>query len=191
MIEDMEAQARAELAANRETRARVCVRSTHLGNEIELRARRLKNGHQVFGYSLCAVKLERVVLQQLLQTDSTCPHCRRTLAQWKAFQGVTTPTPKATRESFQFRHLVEEVAIELNGQIFVARPAVFQCLTPCPINLHGPEVISKSGWDVFANGKYLAGGLTTSAVTGLKEPTLPSIEAVRAWVNTQAIKGSN
>lgn len=191
MIEDMEDQACAELAANMETRARVYVRSTHMGNEIELRARRLKNGRQVFGYSFGAVKLERAVLQQLMQTDSTCPHCRRTLARWRAFQGVATPPPKAARESFQFRHLVDEVEFDLNGQFFVARPAVFQCLSPCPINFHEPEVISKSGCDVFTNGKYLAGGLTTSPATGLKEPTLPSIEAVTAWVNKQATRGSD
>lgn len=191
MIEEMEVEASMQLAAAGDVRARACVRSSHKGNPIEVRARRLKNGKQVFGYSFCAVRLERAVLLQLLSPDSTCPHCRRTQARWRAFLGQVEPTPQRPRESFQFRHLVEEVEIVRGGQICIARPAIFQCLSPCPIGAHPPEVISKGGWDLFANGKYVAGGLTTNASTGMREPMFSSIEAVRTWMDKQTNQGSD
>ena len=43
------------------------------------------------------------------------------------------------------------------------------------------------GWDVFANGRYLAGGLTINPDTELSEPMFSTIAAVRTWVNKQSI----
>lgn len=188
MIEEMEKEANMQLAATSDARARACVRSSHMGNAIEVHARRLKNGSQVFGYSFCVVKLERAVLLQLLRPESACPHCRRTQARWRAFQGLATPpSPQPPRESFQFRHLDEEVAIEIDGRTYLARPAVFQCLTPCPVNAHPPAVICRTGWDVFADGHCLADGLVMNAGTGMAEPRFPSIDAVRAWIGNTAM----
>jgi hypothetical protein len=188
MIEQMEKEARMQLAETSDTKARACIRSSHMGNEIEVRARRLKNGNQVFGYSLCAVKLERAVLLQLLCPEPACPHCLRTQARWRTFQGLATPaSPQLTRESFEFRHLVDEVAIQIDSRTYLARPAVFQCLTPCPVNAHPPAVIRRTGWDVFADGHCLAGGLVMNAGTGMAEPRFPSIDAVRAWIGNTAM----
>lgn len=187
MIEQMEEEASMQLAAACDARERACVRSSQKGNAIEVRARRLRNGKQIFGYSFCAVRLERAVLLQLLCPDSTCPHCRRTQARWRAFQGLVNPIPQPLRENFQFRHLVEEVAIEVGGRSYVARPAVFQCLTPCPVNAHPPAVIRRTGWDVFSAGRCVAGGQSINAQSGVSEPMFPSIETVRTWLNNKAI----
>lgn len=187
MIEQMEEQASLQLAASTGMRASACISSNHGGDMVEVRTRRLKSGKQVFGYSYCAVRLERSVLLQLLCPEAACPHCTRTQSQWRAFRGQVAPTAAKTRESFQFRHLVEEVAIEDAGRTCIARPAVFQCLSLCPVNAHPPTVIRKAGWDVFANGRYLAGGLTTNPDTGTSEPMFPTIAAVRNWINNQSI----
>ena len=183
----MEEQASRELAASTERRASACISSSHRGDIVEIRTRRLKSGKQVFGYSFCSVRLERAVLVQLLCPDATCPHCMRTQAQWRAFRGLVGPTAPKARESFQFRHLVEEVTIEEDERTYIARPAVFQCLSPCPVNAHPPMVIRKTGWDVFANGRYLAGGLTTNPDTGMSEPLFATVAAVRTWINKQSI----
>ncbi len=187
MIEQMEEQASQQLAASTDRRARACISSSHRGNVVEVRTRRLKSGKQVFGYSFCSVRLERSVLLQLLCPEAACPHCKRTQAQWRAFRGQVTPVPPQTRESFQFRHLVDEVTIEAGSRTCIARPAVFQCLSACPVNAHPPMVIRKTGWDVFANGRYLAGGLTTNPDTGMSEPLFATVAAVRTWIDKQSI----
>lgn len=187
MIEQMEEQASRELAASTERRASACISLSHRGDVVEIRTRRLKSGKQVFGYSFCSVRLERTVLLQLLCPEATCPHCKRTQAQWRAFRGLVAPTAPKARESFQFRHLIEEVTIEDAGRTCIARPAAFQCLSPCPVNAHPPTVIHRTGWDVFANGRYLAGGLTSNTDTGMSEPMFPTIAAVRTWINKQSI----
>jgi len=187
MIEQMEEQASLQLAASTGMRASACISSSLKGGVVEVRTRRLKGGKQVFGYSFCSVRLERSVLLQLLCPEAACPHCKRTQAQWRAFRGQVAPVPPQTRESFQFRHLVEEVTIEVAERTYFARPAAFQCLSPCPVNAHPPMVIRKTGWDVFANGRYLAGGLTTNADTGMSEPLFATVAAVRTWINKQSI----
>ncbi len=187
MIEKMEEQASLQLAASTDRRASACICSNLKGGVVEVRTRRLKSGKQVFGYSFCSVRLERAVLMQLLCPEAACPHCKRTQAQWRAFRGLVAPTTAPTRESFQFRHLVEEVTIEDGGRTLIARPAAFQCLSPCPANAHPPMVTRKTGWDVFANGRYLAGGLTTNADTGMPEPMFPTIAALRVWINNQSV----
>jgi hypothetical protein len=190
MIEQMEAQAILQLAASTERKASACISSSHRGDVVEVRTRRLKSGKQIFGYSFCSVRLERVVLLQLLCPEAACPHCKRTQAQWRAFRGQVPPAAPNTLKSVQFRHLVEEVTIEEDGRNCIARPAAFQCLSACPVNAHPPMVIRKSGWDVFANGRCIAGGLTTNPDTGMSEPIFPTIEAVRNWTKNQSIQGS-
>ena len=187
MIEQMEERASLQLAASTDRRASACISSSLKGGVVEVRTRQLKGGKQVFGYSFCSVRLERSVLLQLLCPEAACPHCKRTQAHWRAFRGQVTPVPPQTRESFQFRHLVEEVTIEEVERTYIARPAVFQCLSPCPVNAHPPMVIRKTGWDVFANGRYLAGGLTTNPDTGMSEPLFATVAAVRTWINKQSI----
>lgn len=184
MIEQMEEQAGLQLATLTDRRASACISSNLKGGMVEVRTRRLKSGKQVFGYSFCSVRLDRAVLVQLLCPETACPHCKRTQARWRAFRGLVALTTAPTRESFQFRHLVEEVTIEYGGRTLIARPATFQCLSPCPVNAHPPMVIRKTGWDVFANGQYMAGGLTTNAATGRLDPMFPTIAAVRTWIET-------
>lgn len=189
MIEQMEEQASLQLAGSTGGRATACVSSSHGGNSVKVRTRRLKSGKQIFGYSFCSVRLDRAVLLQLLCPEAACPHCKRTQAQWRAFRGLVAPTTPKTRESCQFRHLVEEVTIEDGGRTFVARPAAFQCLSLCPVKVHPPTVIGRTGWDLFANCRYLAGGLTNNPDTGLLEPMFTAIADVRIWIETNQHKG--
>lgn len=189
MIEQMEERASLQLAATTGRRPRACINSSHKGEMVEVRTRRLNNGKQIFGYSFCSVRLERAVILQLLCPEAACPHCKRTQAQWRAFRGLEAPTAPTPRESFRFRHLVEEVTIEECGRTYIARPATFQCLSLCPVKAHPPTVIPKTGWDLFANGRYLAGGLTANSDTGMLEPKFASIAAVQHWIEINQEQG--
>lgn len=182
MIERMESQARAQLATSTAAVPRARVAAEHHGHALEVHARVLDTGKEIFGYRYDGVRLERAVLLQLLCTPTACPRCQQTQANWHAFRGIPRVARQSPPQRYQFSHLVEEVAVAAAGRSCIARPAAFQCRTRCPANVHAPAVVRKTGWDLFEGGRYVAGGLLTHPETHEQEPALATIEAATAWL---------
>jgi hypothetical protein len=182
MIEQMEAQARHQLAASIAAKPKASVVALHKGHAIEIHLRVLGTSKELFGYSYDGIRLERSVLLQLLCTETACPQCQRTRANWNAFRGISCVTRRVAQSGYQFRHLVEEVSIEAAGRSCVARPAAFQCRISCPAKAHAASVVRRTGWDLFEEGRYVAGGLTTNPKTLEQEPALPTIDVATAWL---------
>lgn len=182
MIEQMEAQARLQLAGSTAAKPKACVAATHKGYTVEILARVLRTGKELIGYSYDGIRLERSVLLQLLCTETVCPQCQLTQKNWRAFRGESTIASPPSPFVFQFRHLAEEVNFELKGISLAARPAALQCLTVCPAGIHSPTIVKRAGWDLFCQGSYLAGGITINADASTSEPMFPSLEDARRWL---------
>jgi hypothetical protein len=182
MIDKMEAQARVKLSRSASGKAQALITGMHQEKIVKVHARLLSNGRPIFGYGFDGVRLDRSVLLQLLSTETDCPQCQRTQANWKAFRGISSVTRKSVQQSYQFKHLVEEVAIEAAGRRCTARPAAFQCRISCPAKTHAPAVVRKTGWDLFEGNRCVAGGLITNTETLEQEPALPTIDAATAWL---------
>lgn len=187
MIEQIETQARQQLAASTATKPRASVAVMHKGHIVELQARLLATGKELFGYSYDGVRLERSVLLQLLCIETACPQCQQTQANWNVFRGVSSVVRRSVQQSFQFKHLVEEVLIEAAGRRCTARPAAFQCRVSCLVQAHSPAVVRKTGWDLFEGNKYIAGGLVTNPITMEREPALATIDAATAWLESTSM----
>jgi hypothetical protein len=83
---------------------------------------------------------------------------------------------------------MEEVPVDAAGHRCVARPASFECRTPCPAGAHAPEVLRKPGWDLFEDGVRIAGGLCTDAATGASRPRFCTPTEARQWLDAQQAK---
>lgn len=184
MIEHMEAQASLKLATLKGNRVKAYIDSTHKGNIVQVYARRFSNDRQVFGYSYGGTRLERSVLLQLLCPEMECSLCKITNNKWQALQGAAIAKVRQPLQSYQFAHLMEEITIATREQTYIARPATFKCLTACPMKAHKPIVISRTGWDVFNRGKYVAGGLVANPETLALEPMFPTTEQAHAWISS-------
>jgi hypothetical protein len=187
MIKELEQQARLQMAACNAARRSGHAAAMVNGAAVAVHVRTLRNGRELFGYSYEGVRLERSVLLQLLCTDTECPQCQQTKANWLAFRGLTVAPPKPPQPNYKFRHLIEERVIESSGRRCIARPAVFRCRIHCPVQAHAPAVVRRTGWDLFENGQFVAGGLVINAETKEKEPTFPTIEAATTWVSSMSI----
>jgi hypothetical protein len=186
MIEQLEAEAVRLLGCG--LGAVAVAAAQHDGNSVEVGARHLSHGRTVFSYRYGGVRLERTVLLLLLCTEVDCERSLAVKRQWLTANppplGLQRRTKSGLRRmpSFEAVPLFREVDLEgSKGEACVARPATFVCLTACPVKAHGPAVLCKSGWDVFQNGKYIAGGLRQSSGTG-RQPRFPSLESVEAWL---------
>ena len=186
MIEQMEARARLQLAESENAKARVIIAEIHHNKAVTVCARLLKSGRQILGYSYDGIRLERLTLLQLLCTETDCPHCQKTQANWRSFRGIVSPAPRTVRSSYQFSHLSEEVPVVAGERTVMARPAVFQCKTACTIRAHAPAIVRKLGWDLFDGGAYIGGGLTTHPQTQLLVPLLPTLDVAKNWLHQQA-----
>lgn len=186
MIEQMEAQARQQLAVSTAAKPKTRVSAEHKGHAVEVHARVLGTGKELLGYSYDGIRLERSVLLQLLYIETVCPQCQKTQANWNEFRGISTVFRRSVQPSYKFKHLVEEVAIEAAGRRCTARPAAFQCRITCPVKAHAPAVVRKTGWDLFEGNRYVAGGLITNPETLEQEPALPTIDAATAWLASAA-----
>lgn len=186
MINMLEEQVRLQLAELTGAIPRASANAAHRGIRISVSAHRLRNGKPIFKYSLDGVRLERSLLLQLLCTETDCPECQGTQANWALFRGVLAPSRNAVQQNYAFKHLAEEFSIEVSGRTCVARPAVLQCRIICPLRAHGPAVVRKTGWDLFEGGRYLIGGLVTDPETLEQKPTIPTIEAAKNWLSQHA-----
>ena len=81
--------------------------------------------------------------------------------------------------------LITEVPVDAAGHHCVARPASFECRTPCPELAHEPRVLRKEGWDLFEDGVWVSGGLQVDATTGTMRPRFATPQAARDWLIEQ------
>lgn len=184
MIEQLEAQAILQLNMATEPVARIRVTSDCGGYLVEVLLRRMRSGKQVFGYSYAGIKLERSVLLLLICPEVACERNQATQRKWRELQGQPGPRSRQINWTFQFSHLVEDIPVKAGSRACVARPASFQCLTPCPVKAHAPIVMRKTGWDLFEGGKCVAGGLIPSSTTAVLEPMFPTTLAAQAWLTS-------
>ncbi len=182
MIEQLEAQASLQRNTTTEAVARVRVTSDHGGNLVEVLLRRMRTVEQVFGYSYAGIRLERWVLLLLTCPEAACERSPATQRKWRELQGQRPSRSRRINQTVQFAHLVEDVAVKAGSRACVARPASFQCLTPCPVKAHAPIVMRKTGWDLFEGGKCVAGGLIPSPTTAVLEPMFPTTSVAHAWL---------
>lgn len=187
MIERLETEALERLTSDASSGARISVSMLHEGAPVEVRARRMANGASALGYSYAGVRLERAVLLLLLCPEGACARSQIVKSQWQAsnpLQPVQQRTPLSTAKStpyFEPSRLFDEVPFDSDGR-HVARPAMFNCLTRCPVGAHQAIVMRKAGWDLFKDGKCIAGGLTQSQESDEQTPKFSNIVAVEAWL---------
>jgi len=187
IIEQLEAQARQELPADALVGARARVAVVRDGQEIEVVYRVDRNGKRVFNYSYAGARMERQVLLMLLCTEGACPKANAVQQRWRAFNGHVDRPASSRVAPLRFTPLMEEVTLDADGRC-VARPASFECLTPCPVGAHAPQRLRKSGWDLFEDGVWVAGGLCIDADTGASWPRFSTTADAQKWLDAQQAK---
>lgn len=188
VIEQLEAQVRAELPADARAGARARATAVCEGQEIEVVFRVDRNGKRVFNYSYAGARMERRTLLMLLCTEAACPKAKEVQQRWRAFNGQADRPASSRVMPLRAQPLMEEVSVEAAGHRCVARPASFECLTPCPAGAHAPEVVRKSGWDLFEDGLWVAGGLRSDGATGASWPRFSTPADAKQWLNSQQAK---
>lgn len=182
MIEYLEDEARDELESSRHGQTRAHASIEVNGKRVEVFARLSHTGEVRFGYSYCGVRMERKPLLMLVCPERACP-CHAVIHEkWRAFQGEAGPTWHTAPDEWKVRPLFEEVILNVGSRNCVARPALFECLTPCPHGAHRAKPMRKEGWGIFEQGAYIAGGSCQALQTGpwclcCRPSTLP----VRGW----------
>jgi hypothetical protein len=126
-------------------------------------------------------------LLRLSCPEAECPQAQAVWAQWIRFHqrgrptGAAQPPQAAASLPAATAALVQEVPVAIAGHHCIARPARFSCFTPCPNRAHPPLWIQKRGWDLFEQGRCVAGGLRAHD-DGTARPLLPSLQAAEAYV---------
>lgn len=188
MIEELEADAVAQLVAEERGEVREKAMLSHQGMAIEVRARRRKDGAAILGYSYDSVRLERAVLLLLVCPEDACERSQAVKREWHVRKPAPpalqrrTRTPLKAAASGEGARLFEDVPVNCAGGSYVVRPASLECFVTCPVNAHKPTMMRKSGWDLFRDGKYVAGGAVRKPETGESSPRFPSIEAATLWL---------
>jgi hypothetical protein len=136
MIEHLENEVRNELEAGRQGQKRAVAVLYVNGDRLEVLGRIGAGGAIRLGYSYCGVRMERKTLLTLVCPEHSCPCRVASLAKWRQHQGIVLPAAPSPRFQPMARPLFEEVEIRANGRSCQARPASFQCLTPCPHGAH-------------------------------------------------------
>lgn len=187
MIEELEAEAVLQMVNEERGGLRGRVTWSGQGVKIEIRARRRRDGGAVLGYSYDDVRVERSVLLALVCTQIACERSQSVKRQW-ALRNPIAPTlqrrPLATPPVAGpvVSTLFKEEYLDGPNGLHVARPASFMVLMSCPFDAHRPVDVRMNGWDVFKNGRYKAGGLIRSELTGQLLPRFESLERARHWL---------
>lgn len=182
MIEHLEDEVRDELQSSRYGQPPAVAVMHVNGNRLEVLGRVELNGKVRFGYSYCGTRMERQTLLKLVCPETACPCRTRIEAQWATHRGIILPSPRRSEASPFAPPLLEEVELRVNGRCCQARSAQFRCLTPCPHSTHSAIHMTKTGWDLFEAGRYVAGGLIENPETKTLAPLLPTLEAAKAWL---------
>lgn len=183
MIEGLEAEAVAKLGVAVGKRGRVEASGAHQGFAIDVLARRRKDGTVVFGYRYGGVRLEKSVLLTLICPQQGCEPGQRVKREWAARNPLPPERQRCARGwqtlslSGSWAPLFEEVELRR----CIARPASFAVVSACPVGVHQPAVVHLQGWDVFRDGKCIAGGLVSDRL-GAKAARFPSLASIESWV---------
>ncbi len=103
---------------------------------------------------------------------------------WRDEHGAAQPTSeRKSSQRLKVASLFDETPVVVGSRNCVARPASFECVTPCPVGAHAPIRMHKTGWDLFENGRYIAGGLVRQSETSMLTPQLPTLESANVWLN--------
>lgn len=185
-LEALEAHLQKTLPTTARVGARVRGTLKLQGHEVEVVLRIDRNGRRVFNHHCDGTRMPRPTLLHLLCPETACPHASEVQAQWRRFvSGPERPAPARRRSAVQVRPLIEEVVVDAAGHHCLARPASFECHTPCPMRAHPPQVLRKPGWDLFENGQWIAGGLRSATATGSVLPRFGTPDDARAWLVEQ------
>lgn len=183
MIERLENEAMSLLAANVDSKARVRVSAAHAGNEIEVTARGKRGGGVIYGYSYGGVRVDRSNLLLLTCPESACELSQSVQRKWRDAHGAAQPTSeRKSSQRLKVASLFDETPVVVGSRNCVARPASFECVTPCPVGAHAPIRMHKTGWDLFENGQCIAGGLVRQPAANTLIPLLPTLESAESWL---------
>jgi len=184
MIEQLENEAMSLLAANVDSKARVRVSAAHAGNGIDVTARGKRGGGVIYGYSYGGVRVDRSNLLLLTCPESACELSQAVQRKWKEEHGSAKPSSERKGSlRLKVASLFTETPVVVGSRNCVARPASFECVTPCPVGAHAPIRMHKTGWDLFENGRCIAGGLVRQSETNMLIPLLPTLEAAKGWLS--------
>lgn len=191
LIEFLETQLRLQLPSNALAGTRVSASEPTLLPDVEIVHRVDRNGQRVFNYTFAGVRMERDTLLKLLCPEAACPEAAAVQQRWRARTGQAEPVALARRAPQRNQPpacpapLMQEVPVDVARHHCVARPASFECRTPCPMQAHAPQVLRKPGWDLFEDGVWVAGGLHTDPGTGAPVPFFATVDAAAQWVIEQ------
>jgi hypothetical protein len=184
VIDELEARARGRLPLGAAVGARARAAEVLNGHEIEVVYRIDRKSRRVINYFYDGARMARETLLMLLCTETACPQAQALRRRWRSFIGQPERAAPSRAVPLSPAPLMVEVAIEGAGHRCVARPASFECLTPCPVRAHAPQVMHKSGWDLFEDGIWVAGGLCVDNHEGACRPRFESTADAQQWLAT-------
>lgn len=138
--------------------------------------KRNRRGEAVFRYWFGESRVNRQTFQTLTCTETRCLQHQAVHKKWMVHMGLAKPNHPVRSEPFGICSLAAEEHIRQGNQVFTAREAQFPVTLNCTQNAHAPLRISVTGWDVFGEGGYLAGGWVKDA------PMFKTLDQVRAWL---------
>lgn len=184
MIEQLENEAMSLLAANGDCKERVRVSAAHAGNEIDVTARGKRGGGVIYGYSYGGIRVDRSNLLLLTCSESACELSQSVQRKWRDAHGAAQAcSDRKSSQRLKVASLFDETPVVVGSRNCVARPASFECVTTCPVGAHAPIRMHKTGWDLFENGRCIAGGLVRQSETSMLTPLLPTLESAKSWLS--------
>lgn len=188
VIDELEARVRGRLPLDARAGTRVCAGEAQQGHEIEVVYRIDRKGQRIINYFCDGARMPRATLLTLLCPEAACPEAKTVRQQWRQFIGMPERRAPARVLPLRPAPLMEELPIECVGHHCVARPASFECLTPCPMSAHAPREMHKSGWDLFEDGVWIAGGLCVDNEHGVSRPRFESLADAQQWLAAHRAK---
>ncbi|MBL8363550.1 MAG: hypothetical protein JNN18_23895 [Rubrivivax sp.] len=135
-------------------------------------------------------RMERHVALRLTCPDSACPQARHVQERWRAWHApVAADTRRAGPPALPpAAVLMQERTLVVAGHWCVARPARYACRTRCPNRTHEPLTVFRTGYDLFADGLCIGGGVVSES--GSCRPRLPTLAAAEAHVFARSLEAS-
>lgn len=184
VIDELEARARGRLPLDARAGTRVRAAEVMDGHEVAVIYRIDRKGRRVINYFCDGARMSRATLLMLLCCEAACPQAKAVRQRWRSFIGQPERRASARVMPLRPAPLMQEIAIDGAGHHCVARPASFECLTPCPLRAHAPQLMRKSGWDLFEDGVWVAGGLCVDSHDGAARPRFESPADAQQWLAT-------
>lgn len=184
VIDELEARVRGRLPLDAGAGTRVRAAESVRGHQIEVVYRIDRKGQRVINHFCDGARMSRTTLLTLLCPEAACAEATAVRQRWRQFIGTPERCAPARVVPLRPAPLMEELPIEGAGHHCVARPASFECLTPCTMGAHPPRVMHKCGWDLFEDGIWIAGGLCVERPHGASRPRFESLADAQQWLAT-------